>query len=533
MKWIPPHDRWPLLSLLGFLLLCMLVMHSGWTADGVSGGFHPGHVWVVDQVAEMLFGSESMSGITRRIGFPDPVQLRLIGWVPLLLAAPLVGLMGAPAAMWVSIILGFLVSGIVTMVLIRRVTGADTWSASAAGLVYVLSPFALGVLANGQLAKMQLWCLPLLLLLADQLLLDERKARLAVGVFLAALALGFTSPSVGLVMPLALGVWVIFRTPWKSVAWRWPLCVLALAALGMVPAWWMHTAPSEVVAGLLPAAPVPGLRSPPHLSPVATASGLLGLSIPWDASRSAINNVATLGLPAVVGGLLAVLMRPRHAVLGLGLFVSGTLLALGPSVHWASMKWLLPAELLVRMGYPLEQSGMYYRFVQVASLGLALCCAVTALRWPRQARWVALVLGLGTVVDGLRVTAPLWPRTIQPIAHRPLYALMARDEVSGAVLELPLSHLDTEGERRLVGQLIHGRPTSVLARNMVVHGQPRLERLSAAVRAAGTRSRLQTLGFRYVVLHRPRSHASLYDLLTDRLGSPQEDGGLAVWVVRP
>jgi hypothetical protein len=532
MNWIPPHDRWPMLSLLGALLLCVVAMHSGWSVDGVSGGFHPGHVWVVDQVAEMLSGSESWSGMTRRIGFPEPVHLRLIGWVPLLLAAPLALIIGAPAAMWVVIVLGFCAAGIVTTVLIRRVTGADTWSAASAGLVYVLSPFSLGVLANGQLAKMQLWCLPLLLLMADCLLREERKLPHACGVFLAAVALGFTSPSIGLVMPLALGVWVVFRARWRGGGWRWAVCALGLAALGMLPAWWMHTVPTDVVAGLLPAAPVPGLQSPAHLSPVATASGLLGLSIPWDAARSAINNVATLGWPALLGGALALLLRPRHALLGLGLFVAGTLLALGPSVDWASMTWLLPAELLVRAGYPLEQSGMYYRFVQVASLGLAICCAVTALRWPSQARWIALVLGLGTAVDGWRVTEPLWPRSIRPIAHRPLYASMAADGVSGAVLELPLSHIDTEGERRLLGQLIHGRPTSVLARNMVVHGQARLERLSAAVRDARTQERLSSLGFRYVLLHRPRSHREMYSLLTDRLGTPKEDGGLAVWVVR-
>ena len=56
-------------------------------------------------------------------------------------------------------------------------------------------------------------------------------------------------------------------------------------------------------------------------------------------------------------------------------------------------------------------------------------------------------------------------------------ASIASDPVPGAVLELPLAHLDTEGERRLLGQLIHQRPTTVLARNMVVRGQPRLERL--------------------------------------------------------
>ena len=108
---------------------------------------------------------------------------------------------------------------------------------------------------------------------------------------------------------------------------------------------------------------------------------------------------------------------------------------------------------------------------------------------------------------------------------------MANDTVEGAVLELPLSHIDTEGERRLLGQLIHGRNSSVLARNMVIQGQPRLEALDRASRSANARRELHQLGFRYVLLHQPRAHAGLYQRLSQSLGQPNEDGGLAAWVV--
>ena len=108
---------------------------------------------------------------------------------------------------------------------------------------------------------------------------------------------------------------------------------------------------------------------------------------------------------------------------------------------------------------------------------------------------------------------------------------MAADPVPGAVLELPLAHIDTEGERRLVGQLIHGRPTTVLARNMVIQGQPRLERLSAVLRSPNARRELQQMGVRYVVLHRMRGHRALLQSVSEKLGPPQDDGSLAVWVV--
>ena len=86
---LDPKQRWPTFGLLLFSILFVLFMHRGWTADGVGGGFHPGHVWAADQVSAMVQGRESWSGATSRVGFPETVQLRLIGWAPLLVAVPL------------------------------------------------------------------------------------------------------------------------------------------------------------------------------------------------------------------------------------------------------------------------------------------------------------------------------------------------------------------------------------------------------------------------------------------------------------
>ena len=530
MLTLESKHRWPTLGLLLFSILFVLVMHRGWAWDGVGGGFHPGHVWAADQVSAMVAGRESWSGATSRIGFPEPVQLRLIGWAPLLLAVPLGWLLGSPLAIWVVIVAGLFATTLVTKALIERMYEVAPWTAAMAALTYAVCPFSLGVLANGQLAKMQLWCLPLLLLFADKVLRDSNKKMATVGLLASSVVMAFTSPSIGLVMPIALAVWVLFRTP-GMVAWRWSLIVLVVAATGMLPAWWMHTVPSSLTVGLLPAAPVPGLQSPPHLSPVATLSGLLGNHVRWDGMRTAINNVAVLGIPALLGGVLACLVRTQTAFLGVALCVAGVALAVGPTVNALGFVWVMPAELLDRFGYPLQESGMYYRFVQVASLGLALCCVAPALLWPRQGRWIVLALALVICADGVRTTSSLWPRTIRTIGHKNIYTAMANDSVDGAVLELPLSHIDTEGERRLLGQLIHGRSTSVLARNMVVQGQPRLEALDRAVRSANPRQQLHQLGFRYVLLHQPRAHMVLYRQLSRTLGQPNEDGGLAAWVV--
>ena len=528
--WFLSH-RWSLLTLFVASVLSVWGLHSGWVIDGVGGGLHPGHVWAADQVSEMVVGNESWSGVTQRIGFPESVHLRLIAWVPLLLAVPFGWILGVPASLWVMVVLGVFVTCAITMALLRRVFDMDQWAAASLSLAYAFCPFSLGVLANGQLAKMQLWCLPLLLLCADKSLRDVHGRRAAlVGLFLSSVILGFNAPSIGLVMPFALMVWVSIRTP-NLAALRWAALVLLVAALGLLPAWWMHTASSSMTVGLLPAAPVPGLQSPAHLSPVSTLSGLVGAGQNWDGGRAAINNVAVLGWPAIVGGVVSLFVWSRSTLLGVGLLVVGVLLSLGPSLEAGGYVWLLPAELLDRFGYPLQDSGMYYRFVQVASLGLALCCASVVTRWSQHARWLAIAFGLLVCVDSYRVTDTLWPRSIRSIQHQSIYAAMAADPVPGAVLELPLAHIDTEGERRLVGQLIHRRPTTVLARNMVVQGQPRLERLSAMIRSPNIQAELQQAGVRYVLLHRTRSNRRLLQSLSQTLGRPQEDGGLAVWVV--
>jgi hypothetical protein len=293
----------------------------------------------------------------------------------------------------------------------------------------------------------------------------------------------------------------------------------------------MHTIEITGTAGLVPAAPVPGLKSPTALSPVATLSSLVWAQGPWNGARMAINNVAGLGLPAVLAGLGAGILLRRKSVLGLGLFVAGSVLSLGPTTLALGYQWLLPSALLEWGGYPLSDSGMYYRFVQLAALGLSISVAQLAHRSPKGSTWVALAIGLLTVGAGIRETKILWPRSLSPIPHQDLYRQMAASKEPGAVLELPLAHLDTEGERRLLGQLIHRRPTTVLARNMVVIGQPRLERLARMLRGRDPSGELSKAGFRYILLHSPASSPSEYESLVSAFGPSIGSRGLGVWVV--
>ena len=435
--------------------------------------------------------------------------------------------MGAPAATWLATVAGLWLAWVVTAQLVRRVAGVQVWVSLAAASTYVFGAFALGLLANGQLAKLQLWCLPLVLLCADRLIRSEI-AVVKVGlVFVSSLVMAFTSPSVALVMPPALVAWVMARAPHTSGGIKGAACALVAAALGLLPAYLYHSAPPIGVPGFVPAMPIPGLEVPSNLSPVVTGAGLLGLGVHWDRAVAAINHVSAVGLPALLVGLLALVRFPRVAAAGLALSAVGVVLALGPEIQVGGVLWLLPASLLERFDYPLKESGMYYRFVQVAALGLAFCMASLA----KRRRWLGHVAIVASLLAGVHATAELWPRPIRSVPNAEILASLAEDPRPGAVLEFPLAHIDTEGDHRILAQIIHGRATSVLPRNIVVRGIPRLERLERKSQSMNAAEALEVEGFRYVLLHRPRRESRLLEALTRQLGSPEGNGRLAIWAL--
>jgi hypothetical protein len=533
MNALPVSTRRSLAWLSLAISVVMFLLHRGWGLDKVGGGFHPGHVWAVDQMAAILSGTESLSGWTSRIGYPGPTHLRFIGWAPLLLAAPLSWLLGAPVATMLVITLGLILSAWITAALIERITGAGWMVSSGAALVYALSPFALGVLANGQLAKLQLWCLPLVLWCTERLLKNGSRLSTIGWLFVCTVILGFTSPSVGLVTPVALGIWVLIRTPWSDGGVLRALLSLAIVAAGLAIPWAVHSMELPGIAAFAPASSSTGALYPSELSPVARPTNLLWGIGPWSGTYLSVNHVAALGVPAIGIGLVALFRPAAPARLGLALAIAGGALALGPAQVWGQTQWLLPAMLLDKVGYPLQESGNYYRFAQVASLGLAICTAAVAHRFGRWSVRLALLVGILTAADGIRATAAIWPRALQPIAPRTVYAQMAADTTPGAVLELPFNHMSTEGGRRVLGQLIHKRPTTALSRNIRLKGSPRLLRVNSILTAPRARQRLAQAGFRYVLLHNPRigTNREMLQLLTALLGEPAGSNTLSVWVV--
>ena len=140
------------------------------------------------------------------------------------------------------------------------------------------SPFACGVIANGQLAKMQ--PVPAAPAAYRRRWRDARTSAWPRGpgssnIDGLHIAVDRTGRSRRLGHLLA-------RDQPESNRVALVVGTLAITALGLAIPWAMHTVDISGTAGLVLAAPVPGLQHPPALSPVATLGSLFMATGPWD-----------------------------------------------------------------------------------------------------------------------------------------------------------------------------------------------------------------------------------------------------------
>ncbi|MCB9760621.1 MAG: hypothetical protein H6739_12335 [Alphaproteobacteria bacterium] len=477
--------------------------------------FHPGHVFIFDHIARMVTGDAPWSLVTERLAYPVGAELRPIAWVPALLTLPfrpLLGPIGAyNAVVWMSPAL----SALAAWGLIRRLTGAGPLAAAGAALPFALSPFALGCLASGQTAKVQLWALALPLWAASVALERPRLGLpLLAGTVVAA---SFTSPSLTLQLPFALGLVALGGL---SLGWRGAARgagALGVAALSMLPAYLFFRA---VTGGHDPDGPVqalqPALR-PTLMEDIGNAIARLRATLlpfpelPVEPTDTA--HLTVLPWPILVVALLALPWSRKGRWIGLGLAIAGFLLASGEYLWWAEgfvevggHLLGLPALYLGRLGYPLSDSGMYYRAIATTTLGLSILLAAAAARvGGRRGALLAVLVGLAATAEAVRVTAPLWPRAPYAPIPAALAARMAEDPVPGAVLDLPMEHHGNHAEGYMLAAVQHGRATigaPLLLRPEDLPHLAALERdVVAALEAEDPDAALRALGFRYVVWH--------------------------------
>lgn len=403
---------------------------------------------------------------------PDGVALASHGHSPLnaLATLPLSVAWGAEAAYVVALLLGFLLSGFFTWLLVRDLWG-EPRAAFVAGLLYAFSPMHLEQsLEHLGIASVQF-------------------APLLAYFLLRTMRVGGWGNALGLGLAFAAGA---------LVTWYWAVISLVLAlALVVAEALTRRAELRRRVLPLLAAAGVataivgpfawPMLQEMAAPDAAATRFHDLGVDpvfwgVPsehhpvWGgafaglreraASDVAADRLAYLGWPALVLAALAIAGRgPDRAqrrvwIALLGVFL---LLALGSRLRLFGFETGVPLPHAAFEGVPLlGRLRVANRFQLWAFLPLAVLCGWTLARWFRAGR-----ARLAWAIAALVVLDSLWlPYPTRAIAPHPffaelrgegLFALDAQGDAPSAVLPIPFP-LDHRHSEALYDQIHHGRP---------------------------------------------------------------------------
>lgn len=531
--------------------------------------FHDGHIWCFDYIARMVAGEIPWKHVTREIGYPEWVELRFIVWLPALLAIPFRGLFGPVGAYYAIVMLSPGLVALATWAFLRRATGSGPWTAAAGAVSFALCPYLLGALASGQTAKIQLWIVPLYLLVlisvlgpgleADAAAPPVSKSRALLGWVGALIGLGavsavssFTSPTTTLQIPLVAGAWIVGEVLRAGRRW-WRVALLGVLALGVTAA---SLLPAQSYYGALRGSrltqafqpgipPSPGVIPDP--APMAQPEAIFEGEISFDMNPRFTSHVTYLGIPIlIICALLSIRRFPRRWFAWGGV-VMGIVIAMGPKLASGGRyltnddgyNYALPAKLLEIAHYPMAESGMYYRVISLANLGLVMvlvgACARIRQPWGAMLAWC---IAAGMVYESYQVTAPLWPRPTMPVPGLDAYLAMADDPVEGVVIDLPLE-TDVNGGSVGIGvAVLHRRKTQSLPRQNRKMQLPHLDGIDRRLKKAfamndpaTARAWLAERGYRYAVWH-PSSQNDWMSIqqVSQGLGPPKDGDGIYYWV---
>jgi hypothetical protein len=154
-------------------------------------------------------------------------------------------------------------------------------------------------------------------------------------------------------------------------------------------------------------------------------------------------------------------------------------------------------------------------------------------------------VGLGNVADGLRASAPLWPRPVGHVPYQGAWRDMASDPRPGAVLDLPVETTQYARGGYLLEALYHGRATTALPRAEGADFDSGVCRTRDLVRTAmdrgdggdeaTARAVVAARGFRYLVFHPevPNQGGIRAEALVRAFGEPRVYSSLLVWTLDP
>lgn len=484
------------------------------------------HAWSANHLLESLIAGQNPHSISD-LGYPWIREARFIGWAPAIASWPLNPLLGPVGAFQLVVFLSVGLSSVLAARLIQSITQCAPTQAAMGGLLFALSPYQLSILQTGEAPKAQLWVIPLFLIAMKQCMESGKRGPMAVA--LAAFIASFTSPYYGLALPLLAGIIALTLLPSKQI--RRGFTLVASTAIGLLPGWiYFRHHPEGIHSFFRPAlAPedLTGQLPIPH--PVASVSDLLFGNATSIETTMATHHQSYLGIFLLLGCAVAAWITRNQRITGrkagLGLFIFGALLAMGPwlALHNSSVGVPLPAALLEALNYPLEAGGMYYRMVPFAVLGLVVITIGCLEPQQHASKWLALLLVL-QISDSIRSTGP-WPL---PVEALPDYSELQIEETEpgGAVLLVPIraSRDPQTAQRAVLRQLLHRRPEVSLPGDLKEAELHDLQgALNRALQESDPSTALRVQGFRFV-LYAPAvalaEHRIERDRLQRALGTP-------------
>ncbi len=460
---------------LGFLVLALLITAPlGLDLNGsfLAGKFMWSHAWAMELVGDFLRGGDSFSLQvmelppgqrapwmawmpgpytlhTELLGWPEGGTIVFLAWFHIVLGTLLRDLLPTVGAFNAALLLTLALAPSSAWLLARRL-GAGRAGAALAGLIYGFNPYILGVLANGQVAKINhAW--PALVALLAWELCRHRRAWAVPALWVVATICLLTSPYY-YVFAALLGAGIaalclVFQPGWRQ---RGVLVgLLAVTGAGLLA---LHLPIFEHLGtregGLLSPSTIGSDTSVYELS--ASLGGMLlprQLSYPGGVLIPGETHVAYLGLATLLLAALASWARRDKAVLALwAVALAFAVLAMGRSLALPGGAELpLPLGLLAGALPPLRALIFVYRGVVVVTLALALVVALgfgpLAARLGRR-RWLLWGAPALILLDTLAVSPAPFPLPVEHLELPRIYQELAQDPRRFGIVEFPC---DLEG----------------------------------------------------------------------------------------
>ncbi|HCH61351.1 MAG: hypothetical protein CL927_18140 [Deltaproteobacteria bacterium] len=503
--------------------------------DLPAGAFHPGHPFFAWHLSTVPAG-----GVLSHppFGWPGSPSGQMIGGVPLAVAAALQWI-GPMRAYGVALVVGPLLTAVTTWGWLKRCSDGTMGARAAGTLAMVFCSFAIAALGNGQFAKMQLWVIPSTLWTLD-LFVDRPHVRTAVPLLGVTILGVLTAPSIAVQLPVAGALQLLLTETSRGVRAR--LTGLALLGVGMLPGLLFLSA--DPSSGTRPAVAGAGLRlrgAPPSAS---LDDLLFGVGVRAN-GLDAINHAPVLALAGLGVGIWLALRAGRGRRLGLGLLFVGAALALGPVLRWdgdpvsiGSWTVSMPASWMAALGYPMGRTGQWYRFVVVASLGLALLLSRAPTRRATLGAVLAVALG---VVQAVSQSGHVFPRPAVPVPAAASMERLRDSTTPGAVVVLPHIASPADVAMGMAMGALARRHTTAMACHTEGHASTvalrALVQQAQSARSVEKAHRVLAEAGVAVVVWRPDSAVIRGEVWLDEaavsqaLGPPEVDAGTSVWWV--